>query len=72
MCADGEADAVEQQDGVCNQSSTETEFIPSPDDLQRSSAQMEGNRMMITIHPASPIPLEKPRVPVRVRTKTAL
>lgn len=72
MCADGEADAVEQQDSVCDQGSSDTQFYPPSEDPQRSSTQMDGKRMMITVHPASPVPLEKPRVPVRVRTETVL
>lgn len=68
MCAD--SDAVEEQDRVCDQGSTETQFCPPSEDPQRSSTQMEGKRMMITVQPASPVPLEKPRVPVRVRRIT--
>ncbi|XP_017319875.1 sorbin and SH3 domain-containing protein 1 isoform X4 [Ictalurus punctatus] len=63
-------DAVEQQDRVCDQGSTETQFCSLPEDSQRSSTQMEGRRMMITVHPASPVPLEKPRVPVRNTEKS--
>lgn len=73
MGADGGSDAVEQQDRVCDQGSSETEICRPPEDPpQRPSTQMEGKRTMITVHPASPVPLEKPRVPVRVRTKTVL
>ncbi|XP_026799923.1 sorbin and SH3 domain-containing protein 1 isoform X7 [Pangasianodon hypophthalmus] len=63
-------DAVEQQHRVCDQGSTETQVCPPPEDPQRSSTQMEGKRMMITVHPASPVPLEKPRVPVRNTEKS--
>lgn len=72
LCADADADAVEQQDSVCDQGSTETKFCPPYENPQRPPTQMEGKRMMITVHPASPVPLEKPRVPVRVRIKTVL
>lgn len=68
MCAVGDADAVEQQDRVYDQGSTETQICLPPEDPQRFSTQMEGRRMMITVHPATPVPPEKPRVPVRVRT----
>ncbi|XP_058237238.1 sorbin and SH3 domain-containing protein 1 isoform X3 [Hemibagrus wyckioides] len=64
-------DAVEQQDRVCDQGSNETQFCAPPEDPpQRPSTQMEGKRMMITVHPASPVPLEKPRVPVRNTEKS--
>ncbi|MCJ8730359.1 hypothetical protein PDJAM_G00183430 [Pangasius djambal] len=63
-------DAVEQQHRVCDQGSTETQVCFPPEDPQRSSTQMEGKRMMITVHPASPVPLEKPRVPVRNTEKS--
>lgn len=73
MCANGCADAVEQQDRLCDQGSNETQFCAPPEDPpQRPSTEMEGKRMMITVHPASPVPLEKPRVPVRVRTTTLI
>ncbi|KAK2852426.1 hypothetical protein Q7C36_007627 [Tachysurus vachellii] len=64
-------DAVEQQDRVCDQGSSETQICRPPEDLsQRRSTQMEGKRTMITVHPASPVPLEKPRVPVRNTEKS--
>lgn len=69
--ADGDADAIEQQDRVCDQGTTESQFCAS-EDPQRSSTQKEGKKIMITVHPASPIPQEKPRVPVRVRKKQCL
>lgn len=72
VCSDGDVDAVEQQDSVCDQGPTENQVCPPPEDPQRASTQMEGKRMTITVHPASPVPLEKPRVPVRVRIKTVL
>ncbi|XP_060728865.1 sorbin and SH3 domain-containing protein 1 isoform X1 [Tachysurus vachellii] len=64
-------DAVEQQDRVCDQGSSETQICRPPEDpSQRRSTQMEGKRTMITVHPASPVPLEKPRVPVRNTEKS--
>lgn len=70
IVAGTDADVIAQQDRVCDQGSPETQFSPPTEDPQRSSTQMEGKRMMITVHPASPVSLEKPRVPVRVRKKT--
>ncbi|KAM9477817.1 sorbin and SH3 domain-containing protein 1 isoform 2-T2 [Clarias gariepinus] len=63
-------DAVEQQDRVYDQGSTETQICLPPEDPQRFSTQMEGRRMMITVHPATPVPPEKPRVPVRNTEKS--
>ncbi|KAF5900711.1 sorbin and SH3 domain-containing protein 1 isoform X1, partial [Clarias magur] len=63
-------DAVEQRDRVYDQGSTETQICLPPEDPQRFSTQMDGRRMMITVHPATPVPLEKPRVPVRNTEKS--
>ncbi|XP_047668240.1 sorbin and SH3 domain-containing protein 1 isoform X2 [Tachysurus fulvidraco] len=64
-------DAVEQQDRVCDHGSSETQICRPPEDPpQRPSIQMEGKRTMITVHSVSPVPLEKPRVPVRNTEKS--
>ncbi|XP_046721399.1 sorbin and SH3 domain-containing protein 1 isoform X4 [Silurus meridionalis] len=66
----GNTDAVEQQDRECDQGLNETEVCPPPEDPERPFTQMESKKTMITVYPASPVPMEKPRVPVRNTEKS--